>query len=582
MKKKVDPITLEIVGNLLLSIAEEMGVTLVKTAFSTNIKERKDCSSAVFNAKGAMVAQAEYVPMHLGSMLDVVSSILSRYKVEDICQGDVFVTNDPYSGGGTHLPDITMVAPAFIGDRLVGFVANIAHHSDLGGMVPGSVSADSTTIYQEGLRIPLVKICSKGEIVRESYDFIVLNTRTPVERQGDLDAQIASNKAGVRRLSETAARYGVDFFDECTESLLDYAEDLMRAGIESLPDGEYEFEDFLDDAGTYSQDPVAIKAKVTIKGSEAYVDFAGTSPQVSGPLNITFSGLLTTIFYCFKAVAGQNVPSNHGIYRALHVTAPERSIVNCSLPVPVGQRIDTCQRVVDVVLGALAQVASEKVIAACNSVVTSAIFSGTNPATDEYFVYLETIAGGSGAHHEGDGLSGVQVHMTNTSNLPVEALEREYPILVERYELTKDSGGAGLHRGGLGIRRDFRILADDLSFTGLGDRHKFSPWGIKGGKAGSPGKFLYQKAGGETQKLSSKISDLSLQKGDLISICTPGSGGYGNPYKRPTELVLKDVREKKISIQSALENYGVTIVENNGQFEVDVRETEKARLSYSL
>ncbi|HCX50777.1 MAG TPA: hydantoinase [Bacillus sp. (in: Bacteria)] len=578
MKTKVDPITLEIVGNLLLSVAEEMGITLVKTAFSTNIKERKDCSTAVFDSRGNMTAQAEYVPMHLGSMLDVVNEVLKRYPLDSIHQGDMFVTNDPYSGGGTHLPDITMVAPVFVKEHLVGFVANIAHHSDIGGMVPGSVSPDSTTIYQEGLRIPLVKICSKGDIVEESYNFITLNTRTPMERQGDLDAQIASNHAGVRRLKEVVEKYGVDYFGQCTDGLLDYAEELMRSGIRSLPNGIYTFEDYLDDAGTHSQDPVLIRAKVTIDDSNAEVDFEGTSPQVQGPLNMVYSGLVTTIFYCFKAIAGQNIFSNQGIYRPLKVKAPRGSIVNCTLPVPVGQRIDTSQRVVDVVLGALAKVAPERVLAACNSVVTSAIFSGNNPNTDDYFVYLETIAGGSGAHVYGDGLSGVQVHMTNTSNLPVEALEREYPILIEKYALRTDSGGAGLHRGGLGIQRDYRILVDGISYTGLGDRHKFAPWGINGGKAGSPGRFSYVKNGEAEIQLSSKVSELSLDSGDLISVCSPGSGGYGNPFERSPELVLFDVIDQKVSVEKALEDYGVKITVMDGSYFIDEEATKQYRL----
>ncbi len=578
MVNQVDPITLEIVGNLLLSVAEEMGITLVKTAFSTNIKERKDCSTAVFDAKGNMTAQAEYVPMHLGSMLDVVNEVLKRYPTDSIYPGDMFVTNDPYSGGGTHLPDITMVAPVFEADKLVGFVANIAHHSDIGGMVPGSVSPDSTTIYQEGLRIPLVKICSKGELLRESYDFITLNTRTPVERQGDLDAQIASNKAGVRRLQEVVRKYGVNYFEACTDALLDYAEELMRAGIRSLPNGTYTFEDYLDDAGTHSQDPVLIRAQITIDESNAIVDFEGTSPQVPGPLNMVYSGLVTTIFYCFKAVAGQNVFSNQGIYRPLTVKAPKGSIVNCTLPVPVGQRIDTSQRVVDVILGALSKVAPERVLAACNSVVTSAIFSGTNPNTENYFVYLETIAGGSGAHAFGDGLSGVQVHMTNTSNLPVEALEREYPILIEKYALRTDSGGAGLHRGGLGIQRDYRILTDGLSYTGLGDRHKFAPWGINGGKEGSPGIFSFAKNGKEEIKLSSKVSELPLNKGDVVRVSSPGSGGFGSPFERNPELVLFDVIDQKVSVEKALEDYGVSIIYNNGTYSIDIEETKRNRL----
>lgn len=575
--KRIDPITLEIIGNLLLSVAEEMGVTLVKTAYSTNIKERKDCSTALFDARGYMIAQAEYVPMHLGSMLGVVNEVLKKFQAESLRPGDMFVTNDPYAGGGTHLPDITMVSPVFVENRLVAFVANIAHHSDIGGMVPGSVSANSDNIYQEGLRIPLGRICRAGELVQEMYDFMILNTRTPVERGGDLHAQIASNIAGAKRLGEVVQKYGADYFAECTDALLDYAEQLMRAGIRTLPEGTYTFEDYLDDAGANSSEPIAIRAAITIEDGTAKVDFTGTSPQVPGPLNMTYSGLLTTVFYCFKAVAGQSILANHGIYRALQVTAPEGSIVNCRLPVPVGQRIDTAQRVVDVILGALAQVAPERVLAACNSVVTSAIFSGTNPKTGGYFVYLETIAGGSGAHSRGDGLSGVQVHMTNTSNLPVEALEREYPVLVERYQLRTDSGGAGRFRGGLGIRRDFRILTDGMSYTGLGDRHKFSPWGLEGGRNGSPGSFWASLGGSELERLGSKISGVTLNREDLVSVCSPGSGGYGNPYGRPAEAVLKDVREGKVSAQAAEAEYGVVIVSSSTGLLVDEQATAERR-----
>ncbi|MDO3680215.1 hydantoinase B/oxoprolinase family protein [Paenibacillus ehimensis] len=575
--KRIDPITLEIVGNLLLSVAEEMGVTLVKTAYSTNIKERKDCSTALFDAKGRMIAQAEYVPMHLGSMLGVVGEVLKKFPVQSLRPGDMFVTNDPYAGGGTHLPDITMVSPVFLGDRLVAFVANIAHHSDIGGMVPGSVSAHSDNIYQEGLRIPLGRICRAGELVQETYDYIILNTRTPVERSGDLDAQIASNIAGTKRMAEVVRKYGPDYFAECTDALLDYAEQLMRAGIRTLPEGTYTFEDYLDDAGANSDTPIPIRAAITIEDGTAKVDFTGTSPQVPGPLNMTYSGLLTTAFYCFKAVAGQSIFANHGIYRALQVTAPEGTIVNCKLPVPVGQRIDTAQRVVDVILGALAQVAPDRVLAACNSVVTSAIFSGTNPKTGNYFVYLETIAGGAGAHSRGDGLSGVQVHMTNTSNLPVEALEREYPVLVERYQLRTDSGGAGRFRGGLGIQRDFRILSDGMSYTGLGDRHKFAPWGLEGGKSGSPGSFWVSLNGGEPERLGSKISGISLNKEDLVRVCSPGSGGYGNPYDRPAESVLKDVREGKVSRQAAEADYGVVLVSDSTGLRIDEQATAERR-----
>lgn len=574
MKRNIDPITLEIMGNLLLSVAEEMGVTLVKTAYSTNIKERKDASTAIFDAKGRMIAQAEHVPMHLGSMLSVVTEVLKKFPLETIQSGDMFITNDPYAGGGTHLPDITMVEPVFIENNLVAFVANIAHHSDIGGKVPGSTSADANSIFQEGTRIPLIRICRDGEVVQETMEFIMINSRTSEERHGDLIAQISCNKAGTKRMIEVINQYGTEYFTACTDALLDYAEELMRAGIRSLPNGSYSFEDYLDDDGIDLERRVPIRATITIEDGTATVDFTGTSPQVKGPLNVVFSGTLTTVFYCFKAIAGQNIFANQGIYRALKVTAPENSLVNCSLPAPVGVRVDTAQRIADVIFGALAKIAPDKVIAACNSSVTSAIFSGVNPNTSNYFVYLETIAGGSGAHSHGDGLSGVQVHMTNTSNLPVEALEREYPILVESYRLSKDSGGAGRYRGGLGIQREFRMLTDNLNYTGLGERHKLSPWGISGGKNGAPGSFWLTREGGKSEKIKSKISDLILNKEDLITVHTPGSGGYGNPLERPIDLVIKDVREGKVSIEAARNDYGVALTDD---LRVDINLTKELR-----
>ncbi len=574
-KNEISPITLEIMGNLILSVAEEMGVILVKTAYSTNIKERKDASTAIFDGKGRMIAQAEHVPMHLGSMLSVVTEILKKFPVDTIEPGDMFITNDPYTGGGTHLPDITMVEPVFVEGKIAAFVANIAHHSDIGGKVPGSTSADAESIFQEGIRIPLVKICRKGEIVDESIEFILNNTRTAEERKGDLFAQISCNKAGTKRMKEVINKYGVEKFSLYTDGLLNYAENLMRVGIKNLPDGEYSFEDYLDDDGVDLNKPVPIKVKITIKDDKAIVDFEGSSPQVKGPLNLVLSGTLTTVFYCFKAIAGPTIFANEGIYRAIQVKAPENSIVNCSTPAPVGVRIDSAQRIADVIFGALAKATPERVIAACNSSVTSAIFSGVNPETNNYFVYLETIAGGSGAHQKNDGLSGVQVHMTNTSNLPVEALEREYPIMVETYKFAEDSGGPGYHRGGLGLERQFRMLGNNLNYTGLGERHVFSPWGISGGKNGAPGSFWLEKNGQDKEKLNSKVSDISLKKDDLITVHTPGAGGYGNPMDRPVEKVLQDVKEGKVSVTSAKHDYGVII--SRDLEAVDLEATKKYR-----
>lgn len=349
MGKRVDAVTVEIVGNLLLSIAEEMGVALIKSAYSTNIKERRDISTAVFDPEGNMVAQAEHVAMHLGSLLGIIKEVYRKHSLSDIRPGDMFMGNDPYNGGGTHLPDITVAQPVFVGKTLIGWVANLAHHSDVGGKVAGSTSGDAVSIFQEGLKIPLVRVCENGEINEDIIGFLMANSRIPGERYGDLQAQIASNRVGAKRLTEAFDRYDMLLVDSMHE-LQDYAERRLRAGIEALPDGDYEFTDYMDDAGVNHPDPIKIQVKITIKGDTMHLDFAGTDPQVSGPNNVTKNGLLATVFYSLKALIDPGIPSNAGIYRAFTVDAEEGTIVNASNPAPVGARIDTCMRVADVIL----------------------------------------------------------------------------------------------------------------------------------------------------------------------------------------------------------------------------------------
>jgi N-methylhydantoinase B len=574
---EVDAITLEIFSNRLLSVAEEMGAVLIRTAYSTNIKERRDCSTAVFDAKGQMIAQAEQIPMHLGSLLGSVEAVLRKYPEAELHSGDMFIANDPYSGGGTHLPDITVVSPVFADGTLVGFVANIAHHADVGGKVPGSTSGDAVSIFQEGIRLPLIRLCERGTVVQDVIEFIALNSRTPAEREGDLAAQIAANRVGMRRLGEVVGRYGVSTYSRNAGALLDYAATMMRASIAKLPSGTYSFTDYLDDDGITVGQPVPIRVTVSIEGDTATVDFAGSSPQVSGPVNVPMNGTLATVFYCFKALVGPGIPSNHGIYRALRVVAPEGSIVNCKPPAPVGERIDTCQRIADTFFGAMAGAAPQRVIAASNSSVTTATFSGTHPKTGSFYVYLETIAGGQGAHAHGDGLSGVQVHMTNTSNLAVEALEREYPLLVERYAFRIDSGGAGRHRGGLGIQRDICALHNDVTFSGLADRQVIEPWGISEGLAGATGQYLLRRTDGTEEVLSSKVSNVRLMEEDVVSVRTPGSGGYGLPLERDPDAVLRDVAEGKVSLDAAFDVYGVVLTDDHSGF--DREQTEQERTS---
>ncbi len=577
-KGKIDAVTVEIIGNLLLSVAEEMGVALIKSAYSTNIKERRDISTAIFDPEGNMVSQAEHVAMHLGSLLGIVKEVYKKHPLQAIKPGDMFMGNDPYNGGGTHLPDITVVAPAFDGDELIGWVANLAHHSDVGGKVPGSTSGDAVSIYQEGIKIPLVRICEKGELNEDILGFLMVNSRLPKERFGDLQAQIASNRVGLRRLAEAYRRYGSTLIDSMYE-LQDYAERRLRAGISKIKKGEYVFVDYMDDAGAACPDPIPISVKITILDDTMELNFAGTHRQVPGPINVTYNGLLATVFYSLKALIDPDIPSNAGIYRAFNVIAEPGLIINAQNPAPVGERIDTCQRVADVIFGALAPAVPERAIACCNSSVTSAIFSASDPHDkDRFYVYLETIAGGSGASRHKDGLSGVQVHMTNTSNLPIEALEMEFPlVLIRQYALRPDSGGPGKYRGGLGIQRDFEALMDKVSYTGLGDRQIIPPWGLDGGECGYGGQYTLRRVSGSVDRLPSKCTDILLNKGDIVSVLTPGSGGYGIPFERSAEAVLSDVIDGKVSREKATESYGVVLEGADDSLIVNKPETARLR-----
>lgn len=579
--KSADAVTVEIVGNLLLSIAEETTVAIIKSAYSTNIKERRDVSSAVIDPDGNMVAQAENLAIHLGSLLTFVQGIYKKFPRERIEPGDMFIGNDPYNGGGNHLPDIVVAAPAFAEKKLIGWIVNMAHHSDIGGKVPGSTSGDAVSIFQEGIKIPIIHICKDDKIIDSVMDMLLANTRVPNERSGDFIAQISANHVGVRRLTEAYGKYG-DLLLECMAELQNYAERRLRSAISILKKGEYTFTDYMDTAGPAHPDPLPITVKITIADDSMTFDFTGTCPQVEAPINVPYNSLLATVFYSMKALVGADIPSNAGIYRTFKVIAPEGCLVNAVHPAPVGVMIDTCQRLPDVIFGAMAPAVPERIIAGCNSACTTAVFTGVNPQNkDHVFIYHEAIAGGSGASKHSDGLSAVQVHMTNTSNMPVEALEFEFPLIViKKYALRKDSGGAGEFRGGLGIQREFEIINDGVSYTGLGDRHKFHPWGLEGGKDGDGGAYYHHKTDGTTTHLPSKCTGLPVMKGDIIEVLTPGSGGYGNPLRRPPEKVLEDVIEGKVSVEKALELYRVAITgKEDGSFTLDVKKTERLRTS---
>ena len=518
---KINPILLEVFKNRFSSIAEEMGVALQKTAFSPNIKERKDFSCAIFNEDGDLIAQAAHIPVHLGSMPMSVKYIIENVNLEE---GDMAVLNDPFKGG-THLPDITIVAPVYHKGKLVFYVANRAHHSDIGGVSAGSMPI-ATSIFQEGLIIPPLKLVKKGKIDNEIMSFIKSNVRTPEEREGDFSAQINANHIGIKRLKELIDKYSDEEVEKYSKALLDYTEKIMKRFIESLPDGKYSFTDYIEDDGIKNKD-IKISVNIEIKEDKAVVDFSKSDFQVEGSVNAVKAITTSAVFYVFRSLINQNIPTNAGCLRPIEIITKEGTVVNAKFPSAVSAgNVETSQRIVDVLLGALSEVLPDKIPAASQGTMNNITVGGINPENNEPFTYYETIGGGMGASAKNDGESAVQSHMTNTLNTPVEALEFEYPFLIEKYKIRENSGGKGLKSGGNGIVREYKFLTD-VEITVISERRKIPPYGLFGGSPGETGKNYIIKNGKKIEK-EGKFSE-KLSKGDKLIIETPGGGGFGNP-----------------------------------------------------
>jgi N-methylhydantoinase B len=539
--ENLDPVSFEILKNSLISIAEEMGVVLRRSSFSPNIKERRDFSCALFTASGQLVAQAEHIPVHLGAMPYSVQAVLNEFE-DDLSEGDDIILNDPYRGG-THLPDITMVSPIFFKERLVGFAANRAHHSDVGGVAPGSMSALSRDINQEGIRIPPVKLWTEGKPNRQLLDFVLSNVRTPDERLGDLRAQRAANLVGARRLLELLKKSSLSTVESGMNQLIDYSEELMVKRIHELPRKSSSAIDYLDDDGFDTTD-IPIKVKVTVGRQSIAFDFSGSAKQVQGPLNAVYSVTLSAVYYVVRCVTDPSIPANAGCFKPIQVKAPAGTIVNAKPPAPVaGGNVETSTRIVDVALKAFAGIVPEKVCAACQGTMNNVTIGGVDPRTGKYFTYYETIAGGFGARYNKDGVDGIHSHMTNTLNTPVEALESAYPLRVRRYELVRGSGGRGRFRGGLGIRRETETLAQGSTISLMGERQRRGPWGLMGGGSGSPGE--YGIVGGNKMRALSSKATLSANAGDVLTVTTPGGGGYGSPSERASDKIRQDRADGK-------------------------------------
>ena len=516
-----DPVALEVFHNLFASIAEEMGAALQRSAYSPNIKERRDFSCALFDADGLLIAQGDHMPVHLGSMPASVRAVLDDLPLS---RGAMGLLNDPFRGG-THLPDLTLVSPLFIGrDSAPAFyLANRAHHSDVGGMSPGSMPL-ATEIFQEGLRLPPVRFLKDGVPDPDILRLILANVRTPKERVGDLMAQVAANRVGERRLAALVARHGRREVTSRASGLIDYAARLMEEMIRGIPDGTYAFEDHLDDDGV-STTPVRIAVRLTIDGSRAVIDFSESDPQVEGPVNAVEAITRSAVLYVFRCLLPAGAPANDGCYRPLEIIAPEGTIVNARPPASVaGGNVETSQRIVDVVFGALARALPDRIPAASSGTMNNLTLGGMDPRTGEAFAYYETIAGGMGARPGSDGLSGVHTHMTNSLNTPVEALERALPVMMTRYSLRPGSGGEGLRRGGDGIIRAMRFLAP-AEVTLLADRRTIGPYGARGGAAGACGSATLHH--GESSETMPGKFRRRVDAGDTLTIETPGGGGWG-------------------------------------------------------
>ncbi len=507
--------------SLFSSVAEEMGVALMRSSFSPNIKERRDFSCALFDSQGEMTSLAAHIPVHLGSTPLSVKAVLDSLVLEP---GDVAILNDPFAGG-THLPDITMVAPVFLsssGRSPDFYTATRAHHADVGGMTPGSMGP-AVSIFQEGVRIPPLKIVKKGAMQQDLIDLILNQVRTPVERLGDFKAQLASCDLGARRLKALADRYGGATLQAASQALKDHAAYLMEQVLRDIPDGTYRFVDALDDDG-FGSGPVRICACLRKKGSRLVVDFTGTSNQVQGPLNANLAVTLSAVFYVLRTLAPGEAPANWGAMRPVRVIVPPGSVVDARFPAAVaGGNVETSQRIVDTLLGALSQALPETIPAASAGTMCNISFGGLNENGDP-FAYYETVAGGAGGSKGTGGASAVQCHMTNTMNTPIEALEPACPVRVERLALRKNSGGKGRWPGGDGIVRDLKVVVrGELSI--IADRTRTGPYGLKGGGRGAVCRIRL-KRNGQYRPKSGKFS-MVLEAGDSISVETPGGGGYG-------------------------------------------------------
>ncbi|MFZ5633617.1 MAG: hydantoinase B/oxoprolinase family protein [Bacillota bacterium] len=573
----MDPVTMEVISYALRSIAEEMGAVLVRSAVSTGIRHRRDFSTAIYTADGKLAVQAGQVPLHLGLMSDIVDAVLKTHPVPTLKPGDSIIINDPYSGG-SHLPEICTVSPVFFNSRLLALVATLARHAEVGGAAPGSMFTVSEEIFQEGIRIPPLKIMAKGELNTDIFSLLAGNIRTGHEFAGDLRAQFAANRLAEKRLREFAGKYGPEKIKRYLPEILDHSERLMRSALKKLPAGEYHCEDTLEGDGL-SGDSINIKAAVRCEGECITVDFTGTHPQVAGPVNTTRGVTLACVYYAVRSAVAPGAPFNAGMIRPIAVITPEGSLVNAKFPAPVAHgTINAARRIADIIFGCLAGILPGKIPEAGSGSVTSLTFGGFDPQRGAYYSFFEICGGGRGAKPFSDGPGGVHVNMTNVAGTPVEVIEQYYPLMVRECGLISGSGGPGKFRGGLGVRKTFTVLGDSAVISASAEAGGRGPRDLRGGMPGSAAVVTVrysQGRGGKVQDMESGKFTVNLEKGDSITIKTAGGRGFGDPLERDPAAVRFDVLEGFITRDQAFDIYGVVL--EGEDLQVDLKATGARR-----
>ncbi len=545
----LDPVSLEIARNRLESVAEEVGTALIRTSYSPNIKDRRDCSAGIYTREGELVAQAEHIPLHLGLMPTLVRQVLRTADIDSLAPGDALITNDPYLGG-SHLPDACVMTPVHVGDRVVAVVANLAHHVDIGGIAPGSMAAHSTEIFQEGVRIPPVLLVRRGLLREDLLRLLLANVRTADKTRGDLMAQVAANRLGARRISEIVEQWGTDHFRTACDALLAYAERRTRAALAALPDGSGRFTDFLEHTGNEACD-IPITATVEKKGDGITIDLRETADQVAGAINCSHAIAESCAAYVVKAIADPTLPSNAGLMRPIEVLTRPGSLVHAEFPAAVANgNIQTAQRIVDVLFGALEQIIPERVPAASCGSMSIVTIGGFDPRVKRYYSYVETYGGGQGALPAMDGADGVHTHMTNTRNTPCEVIEQEYPLRVLRYALAEGTAGGGRFRGGHGLVRELELTAGRATAVVGTARTERRPWGLAGGAPGARASVRLRC--GDVERRLESLSRLDLTAADMLIIQTAGGGGYGPPGQRSAAALAHDAAQGLSADKSAV------------------------------